>query len=89
MRNDLGHDYRVSLLFVSVGGFLESFTYVTRNQFFANSQTGNIARMGIFLAQGDFFRVIRFLIPVLSFVFGAWISIRLKAVLQKTSRFPL
>lgn len=89
MSTDLGRDYRVSLIFVTVGGFLESFTHVTRNGFFANSQTGNIARMGIFLAQGNFLTVIRFLIPVLSFILGAWISIRLKVLLPRCSHFPL
>ena len=45
--------YRVSLLLAAVGGFLEAYTYVTRDGVFANAQTGNIARMGINLAQGN------------------------------------
>ena len=41
-------DYLTSLGFVSVGGFLEVYTFVTRGGIFANAQTGNIARIGIF-----------------------------------------
>ena len=71
-------DYLTSLGFVSVGGFLEVYTFVTRGGIFANAQTGNIARMGIFLAQGKPLLVLRFLV-----------SIRLKALLPRCPRFPL
>lgn len=82
-------NYLTSLGFVSVGGFLEVYTFVTRGGIFANAQTGNIARIGIFLAQGKPLLVLRFLIPVLSFVFGSLISIRLKVLLPRCPRFPL
>ena len=51
--------YGVSLALATVGGFLEAYTYVTRDGVFANAQTGNIARMGLNLAQGNVLLTLR------------------------------
>ena len=53
--------YGVSLALAVVGGFLEAYTYVTRDGVFANAQTGNIARMGLNLAQGNVLLTLRYL----------------------------
>ena len=65
--------------FLSVtGGFLDAYTYLSRDGVFANAQTGNFARLAISFAGGDFLLVLRYLIPILSFVAGVsmamWIS---------------
>ncbi|MBQ7519186.1 MAG: DUF1275 domain-containing protein, partial [Clostridia bacterium] len=70
--------YRVSLALASVGGFLEAYTYVTRDGVFANAQTGNIARMGIYLAQGDILKTLRYFIPVVAFMAGVTLSLQLR-----------
>ena len=62
--------YGVSLALATVGGFLEAYTYVTRDGVFANAQTGNIARMGLNLAQGNILLTLRYLIPVIAFMAG-------------------
>ena len=72
--------YRVSLALAAVGGFLEAYTYVTRDGVFANAQTGNIARMGINLAQGNVLLTLRYLIPVLAFMAGVTLSLQLRRV---------
>ena len=63
------------------GGFLDAYTYVSRDGVFANAQTGNFARLAISLANGDFWLVLRYLIPILSFVAGVsmamWLSRRI------------
>lgn len=87
--SDLSKNYRVSLTFAGVGGFLEAYTFVTRNEVFANSQTGNIARMGICLAQGNFPMVFRYLIPVVIFVLGVSLSLRLKAAMVASEHHVL
>ena len=70
--------YRVSLALAAVGGFLEAYTYVTRDGVFANAQTGNIARMGINLAQGNVLLTLRYLIPVIAFMAGVTLSLQLR-----------
>ena len=72
--------YGVAALLSVTGGFLDAYTYISRDGVFANAQTGNFARLAISLASGDFWLVLRYLIPILSFVAGVsmamWISRR-------------
>ena len=70
--------YCVAAFLSVTGGFLDAYTYLSRDGVFANAQTGNFARLAISFADGDFLLVLRYLIPILSFVAGVsmamWIS---------------
>lgn len=52
------------------GGFQDAYTYCIRGGVFANAQTGNIVLMSTDLFDGNFHECVRYLIPVLSFMFG-------------------
>ena len=60
------------------GGFLDAYTFVSRDGVFANAQTGNFARLAICLASGNWDLVLRYFIPIFFFVIGVsvamWIS---------------
>lgn len=81
--------YGVSLALATVGGFLEAYTYVTRDGVFANAQTGNIARMGLNLAQGNILLTLRYLIPVIAFMAGVTLSLQLRRLRQDWERIIL
>ena len=81
--------YGVSLALATVGGFLEAYTYVTRDGVFANAQTGNIARMGLNLAQGNILLTLRYLIPVIAFMAGVTLSLQLRRLRQDWERVIL
>ena len=81
--------YSVSLALATVGGFLEAYTYVTRDGVFANAQTGNIARMGLNLAQGNILLTLRYLVPVIAFMAGVTLSLQLRRVRQDWERIIL
>ena len=81
--------YGVSLALATVGGFLEAYTYVTRDGVFANAQTGNIARMGLNLAQGNSLLTLRYLIPVIAFMAGVTLSLQLRRLRQDWERIIL
>ncbi len=81
--------YGVSLALATVGGFLEAYTYVTREGVFANAQTGNIARMGLNLAQGNILLTLRYLIPVIAFMAGVTLSLQLRRLRQDWERIIL
>ena len=81
--------YGVSLALAVVGGFLEVYTYVTRDGVFANAQTGNIARMGLNLAQGNVLLTLRYLIPVIAFMAGVTLSLQLRRFRQDWERIIL
>lgn len=81
--------YDVCLALATVGGFLEAYTYVTRDGVFANAQTGNIARMGLNLAQGNVLLTLRYLVPVVAFMVGVTLSLQLRRLRQDWERIIL
>lgn len=60
----------IGAVLAMVGGFLDAYTYICRGGVFANAQTGNIVRVGIKIAQGDYKGGLYYLIPVISFFVG-------------------
>ena len=70
--------YLVAALLSVTGGFLDAYTFISRDGVFANAQTGNFARLAIYLAEGNWERVLRYFIPIFFFVIGVsvamWIS---------------
>ena len=56
------------------GGFQDAYTYYTRGKVFANAQTGNIILLGHNAINGDFTDAFRYLVPVLAFAGGIYIS---------------
>ena len=72
--------YFVATLLAITGGFLDAYTFVSREGVFANAQTGNFARLAICLANGEWELVLRYFIPIIFFVVGVsvamWISRR-------------
>jgi len=71
-----------------VGGFLNAYSYGTRNKFLCNGMTGNMSKMGISLGQGNIGGFIDALTPVLCAIAGAVLSevIRVSADKKKDWR---
>ena len=86
MQTQSSERYTLAVLITIVGGFLESYSYITRNGVFANAQTGNIARVGLSLAAGDLSRAGRYLVPVLAFVVGVTLSVQIRKTFQNTPK---
>lgn len=70
LKRPMSETFLVGALLTIVGGYFDAYTYITRGRVFANAQTGNIVLMGMNLAEGDFFKSVTYLIPVLAFVLG-------------------
>ncbi len=66
----IAENFKVGALLSIVGGYLDTYTYISRGGVFANAQTGNIVLMGLRLTDGEFREAVRYLIPILSFIFG-------------------
>lgn len=65
---------RVATLLGMAAGFLEAYTYLERGGVFANAQTGNMALLGVYLIQGHWREVINYLVPLLAFVLGIFLT---------------
>jgi uncharacterized membrane protein YoaK (UPF0700 family) len=75
-----------SLLVASVlsmsGGFLDAFTWLSLGGVFANSQTGNVVFIGVYAMSGQWQQAAHHLLPMVAFLFGASIAIRIRAPLR-------
>lgn len=62
--------YLTASLLTLAGGFLDAYTYFSRGKVFANAQTGNIIKLGIAAAEGNYGKMIDFLMPITAFCAG-------------------
>lgn len=74
-------------LLAVTGGYLDAYTYISRDGVFANAQTGNIVLLGINLFQGDFSKVLHYLIPIAAFALGIIICESIKSRLKESNKF--
>lgn len=82
-RGQMSDSFRAAVFIVLSGGFQDAYTYTCRGEVFANAQTGNIVLLSTALFQREWMTVVKYLIPVLSFLVGTAVAecvhIRLKA----------
>ncbi|WP_051348466.1 YoaK family protein [Peribacillus kribbensis] len=68
----------LGILLAAVGGFLDAYTYISRDGVFATSQTGNLVLLGIKLSQGKWHEGLAHIPPMIAFVFGVIVAEYLK-----------
>ena len=66
--------FRVAAVLALVGGFLDIYTYLLRGGVFANAQTGNIVLLAANLAETNWSRAGYYLIPILAFSAGVFVT---------------
>lgn len=57
-----------------IGGYFDTYTYMTRGGVFANAQTGNIVLLGLSLADGNITKALLYLIPIFAFILGVIVA---------------
>ena len=73
--------------FLSVsGGLQDMYTYISRGHVFANAQTGNIVLLSQHIFAGNGADVMRYLMPVLSFMFGVAAATEIRQHFQNIGR---
>lgn len=77
-RAQIHESLTVAIFLTLAGGFQDSYSYIARGGVFANAQTGNIVLLSTNLFSGDTDKIIKYLIPILSFVIGVYISVRVE-----------
>ena len=81
---------RFAVLLTFVGGFMDAYTYVSRDGVFANAQTGNVILLGIDLAERRWGSALAHCWPILAFVVGIVVAHVLEtARLAKTFAHPI
>lgn len=75
--------FRIAAILAVVGGFLDAYTYLVRGGVFANAQTGNIVLLGVSLAEGNVFHAVYYVISIMAFAFGVFLTEMCKKQLSK------
>ena len=81
-QGQMSDSFRAAVFIILSGGFQDAYTYICRGGVFANAQTGNVVLMSTALFQREWAAVLKYLVPVLSFLVGTAVAevvhIRLK-----------
>ncbi len=76
------------LVFIIIsGGLQDAYSYFCRDGVFANAQTGNIVFLSVNLVNGDMAGVLKYLVPVAFFAFGAILAKTLFFLFDKRKVF--
>lgn len=75
--------FKIASVLALVGGYLDAYTYILRGGVFANAQTGNMVLLAVYAAQGKYRRAAYYIVPVLAFAAGVFITELLKKYFTK------
>lgn len=76
----------LNLILAFSGGFQDAYTYIVRDNVFANAQTGNIVLMSTYLMDGKWQRGLMYLFPIFSFMLGIFISDNIQAKFKSAKK---
>lgn len=68
----------VALILTICGGYLDAFTWIAHDRVLANAQTANVVLFGVYVAAGKWDDALRHLPPIIAFVAGVLVTLRLR-----------
>lgn len=69
-KGQMSDSFTAAFFLILSGGFQDAYTYICRGKVFANAQTGNIVLLSTALFQGEWVFVLKYFVPIFSFVVG-------------------
>ena len=78
--------FRLSALLSFSGGLQDAYTYNVRGNVFANAQTGNVVLMSQNLMLGNWNSVIQYMLPLLSFALGVFLTERIEYAFKNSKK---
>ena len=69
------------MIITFVGGYMNGYTYITRNNTLANMHTANMSKFGINIALGEWLEALHYFIPILTCILGAAFSKLIETIL--------
>lgn len=68
------NSFYLGMLLAVVGGFLDAYTFISRDGVFANAQTGNLVLLAVKAANREWQGTMLFIPPILAFILGVLVS---------------
>ncbi len=78
--------FRLSALLSFSGGLQDAYTYNMRNGVFANAQTGNVVLMSQNFMQGNWYKGLHYMIPLVSFAAGIFLAERIESRFKNSTK---
>lgn len=75
----------LALLVTFMSGFINAYSYNTQGGRFAGVQTGNVLMMMIFTGKGEFSRALTYLLPIVVFIVGQFVTYFLRQFAYKNN----
>ena len=69
------------MIITFVGGYMNGYTYITRNNILANMHTANMSKLGISIALGEWLEALHYFIPIVTCILGAAFSKLIETIL--------
>ncbi|MBP3916463.1 MULTISPECIES: YoaK family protein [unclassified Clostridium] len=69
------------MIITFVGGYMNGYTYITRNNILANMHTANMSKLGINIALGEWLEALHYFIPIVTCILGAAFSKLIETIL--------
>ena len=69
------------MIITFVGGYMNGYTYITRNNILANMHTANMSKLGINIALGELLEALHYFIPIVTCILGAAFSKLIETIL--------
>ena len=69
------------MIITFVGGYMNGYTYITRNNILANMHTANMSKLGINIALGEWLEALHYFIPIITCILGAAFSKLIETIL--------
>lgn len=66
----MSESIRLGIVLAIAGGFMDAYSYMCRDEVFANAQTGNMLLLGIHVSQREWGLAAHYLFPVVAFAIG-------------------
>ncbi len=87
-KGQMSESMPLAIFLTLAGGLQDAYSYNCRGKVFANAQTGNIVLLGQNLAEGNWGVALHYLIPLLAFISGVYVAVRIQSV-QRKRKNPL
>lgn len=82
----MSDSFRLGALLAVSGGFMDAYSYICRDQVFANAQTGNMLLLGINISQGNWAMAARYFFPVFAFAVGIAVADLVRYEMHRQNR---
>lgn len=86
VKGQMSESMTLAVLLTLAGGLQDAYSYNCRDKVFANAQTGNIVLLGQNLAEGNWNVALHYLIPLLAFISGVYVAVRIQYVCKENEK---